>query len=237
MMNELVLIVGGTSGIGLATANYLVKKDYKVIICGRRKIKSAEIVSLNVDIKSDESVRICFHDIQKKYGNINSLVFSAGITSPKKSIEDFNEKIWHDVLDTNVTGLLRVLKYFFPSLKKTKGKVAVISSLAARSYSQFSGIEYTASKAAISGIVRQLAIEWSSHGIFINSVFPSMTQTPMLRRSLKDNKIKELNNQLPLKKLATPVDTARAIEFLISKENQYITGSGIDVSGGQFLSG
>jgi NAD(P)-dependent dehydrogenase (short-subunit alcohol dehydrogenase family) len=236
-MNDLVLIIGGTSGIGLETANYLLKNDYKVIICGRREIKSTDLISVNVDIKSDESVRGLFNGIQKTYGNINALVFSAGITSAKMSIENFNEKIWNDILDTNVTGLLRVLKYFFPSLKETKGRVAVISSLAARSYSQFSGVEYTASKAALSGIVRQLAIEWSVDGIFINSVFPSVTLTPMLKKNFNDDEINQINKQGPIKKLAESVDTARAIEFLISKENRYMTGCGIDISGGQFLSG
>ena len=236
-MNDLVLIIGGTSGIGLETANYLLKNDYKVIICGRRKIKSTDLISVNVDIKSDESVRGLFNGIQKTYGNINALVFSAGITSAKMSIENFNEKIWNDILDTNVTGLLRVLKYFFPSLKETKGRVAVISSLAARSYSQFSGVEYTASKAALSGIVRQLAIEWSGDGIFINSVFPSVTLTPMLKKNFNHDEINQINKQGPIKKLAESVDTARAIEFLISKENRYMTGCGIDISGGQFLSG
>ena len=236
-MNNLVLIIGGTSGIGLETANYLLKNDYKVIVCGRRDVKSTELISINADIKSDESIQDLYNKIQRKYGNINALVFSAGITTPKKSIEDFDEKIWHDVFDTNVTGLLRVLKYFFPSLKKTKGKVAIINSIAARSYSQFSGFEYTISKAALSGLVKQLAFEWINYGIFINSVFPSMTLTPMLKENLGIDGINKLNEELPLKKLATPFDTARAIEFLISKENKYITGSGIDVSGGQFLSG
>jgi len=113
----------------------------------------------------------------------------------------------------------------------------VISSLAARSYSQLSGVEYTASKAALSGIVRQLAIEWSGDGIFINSVFPSVTLTPMLKKNFNDDEINQINKQAPIKKLAESVDTARAIEFLISKENRYMTGCGIDISGGQFLSG
>jgi len=236
-MNGLVLIIGGTSGIGLETANYLLNKDYEVIICGRREIKSKDLNSIRVNVKSDESVKELFKKVQNNFRDINSLVYSAGITSPKKSIVDFDEKIWHDVFDTNVTGLLRVLKYFFPSLKETKGSVTVINSIAARSFSQFSGVEYTISKAALSGLVKQLASEWIDDGVFINSVFPSMTLTPMLKKTLDKDEINKLNKQLPLKKLATPFDTARAIEFLISRENKYMTGSGIDVSGGQFLSG
>ena len=236
-MNDLVLIIGGTSGIGLETANYLLNKDYEVIICGRREIKSKDLNSIRVNVKSDESVKALFEKVQNNYGDINGLVFSAGVTTPKKSIEVFDEKIWNDVFDTNVTGLLRVLKYFFPSLKETKGRVAVVNSIAARIFSQFSGVEYTVSKAALSGLVKQLAFEWIEYGVFINSVFPSMTLTPMLKESLDNDEINQLNKQLPLKKLATPFDTARTIEFLISSENKYMTGSGIDVSGGQFLSG
>ncbi|MBT6936625.1 MAG: SDR family oxidoreductase [Candidatus Marinimicrobia bacterium] len=236
-MNGLVLIIGGTSGIGLETANYLLNKDYEVIICGRREIKSKDLNSIRVNVKSDESVKELFKKVQNNFRDINSLVYSAGITSPKKSIVDFDEKIWHDVFDTNVTGLLRVLKYFFPSLKETKGSVTVINSIAARSFSQFSGVEYTISKAALSGLVKQLASEWIDDGVFINSVYPSMTLTPMLKENLGIDQIKKLNEELPLKKLAKPFDIARAIEFLISKENKYITGSGIDVSGGQFLNG
>ena len=236
-MNGLGVIIGGTSGIGLETANYLLNKDYEVIICGRREIKSKDLNSIRVNVKSDESVKELFKKVQNNFRDINSLVYSAGITSPKKSIVDFDEKIWHDVFDTNVTGLLRVLKYFFPSLKETKGSVTVINSIAARSFSQFSGVEYTISKAALSGLVKQLASEWIDDGVFINSVYPSMTLTPMLKENLGIDQIKKLNEELPLKKLAKPFDIARAIEFLISKENKYITGSGIDVSGGQFLNG
>lgn len=236
-MNDLVLIVGGTSGIGFETAKYLVDKKYNVIISGRKFIQSADMVFIETDIRSNESVQSLLHEIQEKYGNINSIVFSAGVTTNKKSIEAFDEKVWYNIINTNVAGLLRVLKYFYRSLKATKGKVAVISSMAARSYSQYSCIEYTASKAALSSIVRQLAIEWSDDGIFINSVFPSMTLTPMLKQNLNDDEIHQIEKKLPFKKLAKPLDTARAIEFLISKENNYITGAGIDISGGQFLSG
>ena len=236
-MNNLVLIIGGTSGIGLETANYLFNQNYEVIVCGRRDFKSGQLNSLQVDIKSDQSVNDLYNKVQNNYGDIDGLVFSTGITTPPMSIENFDEKIWYDIIDTNVTGLLRVLKYFFPSLKERKGRVAVVNSIAARSFSQFSGVEYTISKAALSGLVKQLAFEWIDYGVFINSVFPSMTLTPMLKENLGIDGIKKLNEELPLKKLAEPFDTARAIEFLISKENKYITGSGIDVSGGQFLNG
>ena len=73
--------------------------------------------------------------------------------------------------------------------------------------------------------------------VFINSVFPSTTLTPILQNNFSQDYISDIENGTPLKTLASTLDTARAIEFLISKENNYITGSGIDISGGLFLNG
>ena len=91
-MKNLVLIIGGTSGLGLETANYLLNKDYEVIVCGRRDIKSEKLNSMKVNVKSDRSVKDLYHEVQNNYGNINGLVFSAGITTPKKLIEYFSSK-------------------------------------------------------------------------------------------------------------------------------------------------
>tara|TARA_Y100000591_G_scaffold331068_1_gene363847 strand:- start:2047 stop:2766 length:720 start_codon:yes stop_codon:yes gene_type:complete len=231
------LIIGGTSGLGLEIAQLLTKRGYNVIICGRRDCKYENLNVLKVDIQSDKSVEGLFHTVQNDYGCVSGIVFSAGITTQKKDIEQFDENIFHNIINTNVTGLLRILKYFSPNLRKVRGRIVVINSLSSRTYSQFSGLEYTISKTALSGLVRQLAIDFSDDGILINSVFPSMTRTPMLEKSIKDTEIEKLKHELPLKKLAEPFDTARAVEFLISKENKYVTGSGIDVSGGQYLNG
>lgn len=236
-MSDRVVIFGGTSGIGLETAKYLSTQNYRVIICGRRTVDIEGISSIATDVTSDESIYKSFKEIQAKYGDINSLIYSAGITTKKSPVEEFDENIWSSILDTNVTGFLRVLKYFYGSLKITQGRVVVVNSLAGRNYSKYSGYEYTASKAALSGIVRQLAIEWSPDNILINSVFPGMTLTPMLIKNQSEEELRFIIESVPLKKLANPIDVAQAIFFLISDKNKYITGSGIDVSGGQFLNG
>jgi NAD(P)-dependent dehydrogenase (short-subunit alcohol dehydrogenase family) len=236
-MNKLVLIAGGTSGIGLDTAKYLSQKGYKVIVCGRRTIQSNDLVSIKTDLRSDDSIVSLYNKLIKEYGHIDSLVFCAGITKKKQTIEQFNEKEWDNILNTNVKGFIRLIKIFYTSLKESKGRVVVMNSMAARSFSQFSSIDYSASKGALSAIVRQLAIEWSKDEILINSLFPSMTLTPMLQENLTKKEIDELSNILPLKRLAKTEDIARAVEFLINKNNKYITGSGIDISGGQFLNG
>ena len=97
-MSDLVLIIGGTSGIGLETANYLFGKGYKVVVSGRREFKSRSINFVKSDIKSDQSVIELYNKIKNNYGDVNAIVFSAGITSKKKSIKDFDESSFYDLI-------------------------------------------------------------------------------------------------------------------------------------------
>ena len=93
-----------------------------------------------------------------------------------------------------------MLKVFYPLLLDCCSKVVIVYSIAAKKYSEYSGFEYTASKCALSGIVRQLAIEWRQKGIMINSIFPSMTNTPKLSSQLDEKQIENISGELPLNK-------------------------------------
>lgn len=232
-----VVIIGGTSGIGLATAHYLKKKGYDVIVTGRRSLTIGGIETFRVDIRSEKSIKKLFEVSLAKYRDINALIFSAGITVPPKSIRDFDISLWNDIIATNVTGALLTLKHAYAVLKKNRGKVVIINSLAARQYSKLSGLEYTISKAALGGLVRQLSIEWAPDNILINSVYPGMTMTPMLEKNVSEIRLKEIEAKIPLGRIAKQEEIAHAVEFLISSENTYMTGTGLDICGGQNLSG
>ncbi len=231
------IIVGGTSGIGLATANYLRDLGNKVVVASRHSHNGIEHDYVPVDVTSKKSVNVFFDEIKSRVESVDGLVYSVGKTTNKKPINEFDEDIWKQIVDVNVTGLLRLLKVFFPLFKQCSSKVVVVNSIASKKYSEFSGFEYTASKCALRGIVRQLAIEWRQKGIMINSIFPSMTNTPMLSNRLDERQIKNISSELPLNKLAATLDSARAIEFLLNPENNYMTGTGINVTGGIHLDG
>lgn len=227
-------IIGGTSGIGLETAIYLKKEGYSVVIGGRSKNKEIlDIPYKFIDVTIEESIKEFFHTL--KIEKLDSLVYSAGITTPKKSIEDFNIIQYQRVHDVNLLGAILTLKYAFPLLKKAKGKVVLINSLAARTYSKFSGFEYTVTKAALSSLAKQLAIEWAKDEILINSIFPSMVKTPMLEKNVTKEFLNPIEKEIPLNRIAKPEEIASMIEFLISPKNTYMTGAGIDINGGQFL--
>jgi 3-oxoacyl-[acyl-carrier protein] reductase len=236
MKNNISVVIGGTSGIGFETACYLKGSGYEVIIGGRSKCEEEEGIACKyIDVTKEDSIQQFFSSIN--VDSLGSLVYSAGVTMKRRSIEDFNVSDYLKLHDVNLLGAILTLKYAYPLLKKAGGKVVVVNSFAARTYSQFSGFEYTITKSGLSGMVKQLAIEWAKDGVLINAVFPSMVETSMLRSNVDESVLRDVEKKIPLGRLAKPKEIASAIEFLISSKNTYATGAGIDINGGQFLVG
>ena len=235
-MKNTSVVIGGTSGIGFETACYLRDSGYEVIIGGRSKCERAEGIACEfIDVTKEESVEQFFSSINAN--SLDSLIYSAGVTIKKKSIEAFDVPDYLRLHDVNLLGAILTLKYAYPLLKKAKGKVVVVNSFASRTYSQFSGFEYTITKSGLSGMVRQLAVEWAKDEVLINAVFPSMVETSMLRNSVKESVLEVVEKEIPLGRVAKPNEIASAIEFLVSSKNTYMTGAGIDINGGQYLTG
>ncbi len=235
-MKKKSIIIGGTSGVGLETAHYLNECGYDIIVGGRSQCTLPRDIKYKyIDVTKEDTVENFFSSIDSTY--INSIIYSAGITVKKKSIEDFSVGEYQKVHNVNLLGAILSLKYAFPLLKKAKGRVVIIGSIASRTYSKFSGFEYTITKSGLSGLVKQLAIEWAKDEILINSVHPSMVETPLLIQNVEKSVLESIENEIAIGRIAKPKEIASAIEFLISEKNTYITGAGIDINGGQYLSG
>jgi NAD(P)-dependent dehydrogenase (short-subunit alcohol dehydrogenase family) len=235
-MSKNAIIIGGTSGIGLDTARYLRDNGYDVLVGGRTPLKNETGISyFQIDVTDELSVKQFFSSISFKC--IDSIIYSAGITSSKKDVRNFDVNEYQEIHNVNLLGAILTLKYAYTLLKKGRGRVVIVSSFASRTYSQFSGFEYTVTKAALSGLVRQLAVEWASDGVLINTVFPSMVDTPLLRENVALSILESIENTIPLGRIAQANEISPMIEFLVSDKNTYITGSGVDINGGQFLSG
>jgi len=235
-MSKNVVIIGGTSGIGLHTAKHLKGLGYKVLVGSRNNMEGdVGIDYLKIDVTDETSIKHFFNSIPFK--NIDSIIYSAGITAPKKNIQDFDKNEYMKVHDVNLLGAILTFKYAYHFLKDSKGKAVVVNSIAARAYSKLSGFEYTVSKCGLSGLVKQLAIDWAQDMVLINSVNPSMVETPMLKENINAVVLKSIESQIPLGRIAKPNEIAQVIEFLISDKNTYMTGTGIDINGGQFLTG
>ena len=230
----MIAIIGGTSGIGLETAIYIQALGHEVVVGGRKDPRKASLEFRALDVTDENQVELFFGSLR---GPLEGLVYAAGTTFPKRSITEFTTSVFDQVMQTNATGLLLCLKYGYDKLVVSRGRVVVVNSIASRNSSRYSGIEYTMSKSALSGLVKQLAIDFAQDNVLINSVFPSMTETPLLSENVVQSKLDEMAKTIPLGRIANPLEISKAIAFLLLEENTYITGSGLDINGGQFLNG
>ena len=163
--------------------------------------------------------------------NIDFLINVAGINFCKK-IEDIEFDEWDAVLNTNLRSFYYLIKKSIP-LMKAGSKIVNVSSIAGRNKSIVSGVHYTSSKAGIIGLTRQLAYELGPRGINVNCTCPSQTLTPMLKQSMNEQELNDLTTTIPLGRLATVSDQVGPIVFLCSELSNYMTGSILDINGGQ----
>ena len=231
--NRNAVIIGGTSGLGLATAEFLSEKGYNVVIGGRFEAKIKGVDFLSIDVACENSVKNFFNSLS--LDKIDALVYSAGTTTPKKDITEFSTEEYLRVHGVNLLGAILVLKHAYKFISKASGRIVIVSSLAARTYSQFSGFEYTITKTGLGGLVKQLAIDFAKDGVCINTIFPGMIKTRLLSDNVEQSVLDEIVESIPFRRIANTEDIIPMIAFLISEQNNYITGAGIDINGGQYL--
>ena len=216
--NKVVVVVGSSKGIGKGVLETFTELGATVYGIAR---------SNGVDITDKNSIDIFFEPLS----NIDFLINVAGINFCKK-IEDIEFDEWDTVLNTNLRSFYYLIKKSIP-LMKAGSKIVNVSSIAGRNKSIVSGVHYTSSKAGIIGLTRQLAYELGPRGINVNCTCPSQTLTPMLKQSMNEQELNDLTTTIPLGRLATVSDQVGPIVFLCSKLSNYMTGSILDINGGQ----
>ena len=217
MKNKVVLVVGGSTGIGLGTV-----KAFEELGC--------EVYSIDrsvCDIRDHKQIDRYMNNLKK----IDILINNAAINYCKK-IEEICLEEWDNVIRTNLTSYFYIIKKSLPKMSRGS-KIVNVSSIAGRNKSLVSGVHYTSSKAGIIGLTRQLAQELGPMGININCICPSQTLTPMLRESMSIEQLSELEAKIPLRRIANVQDIVKPIVFLSSDDSSYIHGACLDVNGGQ----
>ena len=218
--NKKVLIVGDSRGIGGCLHANFVKAGAEVY----------GINSSNCDISSIDSIDSFFiHKFQPDVVDI--LVNVAGINYTHK-IEEVSHSEWDKVLDTNLRSFFYITQQVLYKMD-SGGKIVNVSSIAGRNKSVVSGVHYTASKAGIIGLTKQIAHEVGERNITVNAVCPSQTKTEMLEKSMTEDELQKLGTSIPLGRIATPQEVVNGILFLCSDESSYITGTTLDINGGQ----
>jgi 3-oxoacyl-[acyl-carrier protein] reductase len=194
-----------------------------------------------VDVTKRAEVQALVREVKDRWSRVDLLVNNAGgaLNTPH-ILEEIEEKHWDLVVDVNLKGAFLCCQAVIPEMAKQGGGVIVnVSALAAHWRASLAGVQYTAAKAGLEGLTRQLAYDWGKAGIRVNAVAPTVTMTGERVQGLWDAKgeaeRKKVLSAIPLGRLGTMEEVASVVVFLASEESSYITGITIDVVGGRYL--
>ncbi len=229
-MSRVVLVTGGSRGIGLATARRFAALGDKVAVTYNSTPPSGDFFAVKCDVTSADDVDAAFSAVEKELGPVEILVANAGITKDTLLLR-MSESDFTSVVDANLTGAYRVCKRAAQSmLRARRGRIILVSSVVGL-LGQAGQANYAASKAGLVGFARSLAREFGSRSITVNVVAPGPVDTDMTR-ALGDEKLQAFADLVPLGRIATADEIAGAIAFLASGDAAYITGAVLPVDGG-----
>jgi len=243
MNSKTVLVTGSTRGIGKSIAIEFVNNGYNVIL---HSSKDTEIArkTYNEVRKTNNKVKMYFADITnhnevvvfcskivEDFKNVDVLINNAGIVRDK-TFQKMSFDEWDKVIQTNLYGTFRVTQALLPHISNA-GRIINISSVIAQT-GGFGQTNYSASKSAILGFTKSLALELCKKEITVNAICPGFTDTDMTKKIPKEILETRILPKIPLGRLAKPMEIAKLALYLASDEAGYITGQAININGGLY---
>lgn len=230
LTGRVVLITGGSRGIGLATAQRFASLGDRVAVTYNSSPPPDGFFAVKCDVTSTAEVDAAFTVVEQHFGPVEILVSNAGMTKDMLLLR-MSESDFSDVIDANLTAAYRVAKRAAQGmLKARKGRIIFVSSVVGLSGSAGQA-NYSASKSGLIGLARSIARELGSRSITANVVAPGPVATDMLA-ALSEERREALTAAVPLGRLASPDEIAGTIAFLASSDAAFITGAIIPVDGG-----
>ncbi|NLW59298.1 MAG: SDR family oxidoreductase [Firmicutes bacterium] len=253
VQDKVALVTGSAQGMGFAIARCLLAEGAKVMIndINQENIDRAvdelnkefpgRVIGKKADVSNKNEVEAMIEELVQTWGSIDILVNNAGgsLHTPYK-LEEIEEKHWNLVLDVNLKGSFFTCQAAIPYMAKAgKGAIVNMGALAGHWRASLAGVQYTAAKAGVEGLTRQLAYDWGQKGIRVNCVAPTVTITGDRMKGLWEDRSAEEREKIvaniPLRRLSTPEEIGKAVVFLVSDDASYITGITLDVVGGRYL--
>ena len=241
-----VLVTGSSSGIGLATAVLFSKQGCFVGVHyfhtaeGAEKTikqvkKNCDGILLRADIRDEKQVEEMVEQFAKKGGGIDILINNAGSLIDRQPFETATLDYHEDIYATNVRSIFLVTRAALPYLKKSKGNIVNIGSVAGHTGGASGSGMYSGAKAAVATETISMAKEFAKYGIRVNSVLPGFIETRFHQRFSTAQRRKEVAKQTQLGRNGTAEDVAKAVLFLASDAASFITGEYIAVNGGLYM--
>lgn len=248
-MKNILLVTGGSRGIGAAIAVQGAKKGF--IVCFNYWKSREEAIALvdeinrqggkahayQCNVADEAQVQQLFETIDREIGTITALVNNAGILEPRARLEEMSLDRWQRIFDVNLFGTFLCTKEAIKRMANRYGgkggAIVNVSSAAARMGGAFEFIDYAATKGAMDTMTIGLAKELATEGVRVNAVRPGLIYTDIHADSGVPDRLERLIHKVPMKRGGTPEEVAEVILWLLSDESSYVTGTLVDVSGGR----
>lgn len=241
---KVALITGGNAGIGRATAIEFARLAAKVVITGRRENEGRQVVEeikasggdaifVKTDVSKERDVAAMVRETLATFGRLDFAFNNAGIEQVLTPLPDQTEEAYDQIMDINVKGVWLSLKHEIPAMLKTGGGAIVNNSSIAGLIAVAMAPIYIASKHAVIGLTKAVALEYARQNIRVNAVAPGTIETRMFYEVARDPQVREmLASGTPVGRVGRPEEIASAVTWLCSDSASYVTGQTLAADGG-----
>ncbi len=240
-----LILTGASRGIGHATVKRFSSAGWRVLTCSRQPFpedcpwEMGPEDHIQVDLSDPDDVRRAIGEMRERLkdndGRLDALVNNAAISPKGPDGErigsiDMNRDDWVTVFQVNFFAPIMLARGLIEELKTAQGSVVNVTSIVGGRVHPFAGAAYATSKAALSGLTREMASDFGHHGVRVNAISPGEIDTAILSPGTE-----KIVAEIPMRRLGTPEEVAKAIYFLCSDQSSYVNGAELHINGGQHV--